>query len=228
MLKLKASLVTSLLLLLLSAAGLQAATIVSVMAPPGLSTLVTSTRALTTSWSTTQTYTNVSIAILVNSSQPGNPAPSADAYLTNLLGPGTTAAANQIASTNFTVPATLPVCSPFGNCGAMVTLFSGLTLGPGTYYLTLGTAVPLSPPRVGWFPAPTPTIVLDSGVTLGPSLFSDAPDLGYPPASNFNIPEFPFIVEIIGTPAAVPEPGAASLVALGLALGAWLRARRSA
>lgn len=79
------------------------------------------------------------------------------AYLTTRIGPGTTTA-NQLASVPFSVTG---IDTP-----VLTTLFSGLTLGAGTYYLVLS-----SPPNesAGWefgrcCPAPPP--VTAPGVTL--------------------------------------------------------------
>jgi hypothetical protein len=96
--------------------------IISVTAPPALSTGIGGiSRVVPTSWSQSKPYTRVSISALVDSLHVGQ-TPTANAYLTTRIGAGTTAA-DEIAHTQFTVPAELPVCSP-SSCGAMVTLFS--------------------------------------------------------------------------------------------------------
>src|SRR5262245_41834063 len=94
--------------------------IISVTAPPALSTLITGTSIVSTSWSQSKAYTGVSITALVNSAVIGQ-TPTADAYLTTRIGAGATTA-DEIAHTRFKVPADLPVCSP-SSCGAIVTLF---------------------------------------------------------------------------------------------------------
>src|SRR5437016_13876167 len=109
--------------------------IISVTAPPGLSTLINDSSIVSTSWSQSKAYTGVSIAALVDSAIVGQ-TPAADAYLTTRIGAGTTTA-DEIAHARFTVPAQLPVCSA-ASCGAFVTLFTGLSLGPGTYFVTMG------------------------------------------------------------------------------------------
>jgi hypothetical protein len=134
--------------------------IISVTAPPSLSTLITSSSVVSTSWSQSTPYTGVSIAVLVDSAIVGQ-TPTADAYLTTRIGPGTTAM-DEIAHTRFTVPAELPVCSQT-SCGAMVTLFSGLSLGPGEYFVTLSPSA-ISSGTVGWFPSFNPTVVEDTGL----------------------------------------------------------------
>jgi hypothetical protein len=82
-----------------------------------------------TRWSQMRTYTNVSITVplyLFGSAATGNPGTyHGTAYLTTSIGPGTTTA---VASTSFVGSNTAP---------QTVQLFSGLTLGPGNYFLTL-------------------------------------------------------------------------------------------
>jgi hypothetical protein len=198
--------------ILLSPITLQADPIISVTAPPALSTLISSNSVVSTSWSTSNAYTGVSIAVLVNSSLVGE-TPTANAYLTTQIGPGTTVT-DEIAHTQFTVPGELPVCSP-SSCGAVVTLFSSLSLGPGDYFLTLSSTA-TSSPVVGWFPALDPTVVTDTGVTPGSSFlgFSVA---SYPPASAFGTYPFAMHFIVTGTAATpIPEPPTAILVGLGV------------
>ena len=199
---------------------LKANTIIAVTNPPVLSTLITATKSVAVSWSQTQSYVNVRISVLVDSSFVGE-TPSAAAYLTTGIGPGTTIAANEVASTQFTVPALLPVCSG-SSCGAMVTLFSGLALGPGAYYLTLASSATVSP-VVGWFPVVSsmlPAVILDAGVVPGGSYSAELLAGAYAPASGFSGFDGPMIFEVTGTPTAeaIPEPVVGHLVGLGLLL----------
>ena len=55
--------------------------IISVAAPPALSTLIDASSIVSTSWSQSKPYTGVSIAVLVDSTIVGQ-TPTADAYLT--------------------------------------------------------------------------------------------------------------------------------------------------
>ena len=66
-------------------------TIISVTAPPALSTLIDSSSVVATSWSQSKSYAGVSIAALVDSAIVGQ-TPTANAYLTTRIGPGTTTA----------------------------------------------------------------------------------------------------------------------------------------
>lgn len=178
--------------------------IISVTAPPVLSTLITSHRFLSTSWSESKPYTGVSIAVLVNSALGGTP--TANAYLTTRIGPGTTAM-DEIAHTRFTVPVELPICSP-SSCGAFVTLFSGLSLGPGNYFVTVSPDA-MSSGVVGWFPALNPTVLVDTGVSEGASFIATAV-ASYPPASSFGVYPFAMNFTVTGTAAFVGAPGTAN------------------
>ena len=174
--------------------------IISVTSPPGLSTLVG--LPLATSWSQSKSYSGVSISILVDAAIVGR-TPTVDAFLTTRTGPGTTSA-DEIAHTQFTVPSTLPVCSP-NSCGAMVTLFSDLTLGPGNYFLTLSPG-DTSMGEAGWFPAVPPTVSLDTGVSEGPS-FRASTAASYPPASDFGPMENAMNITVTGSGTFAGVPG---------------------
>jgi hypothetical protein len=126
---------------------------------------------------------------------------------------------DEIANARFTVPLNLPICSP-NSCGANVTLFSGLSLGPGTYFLTMGPD-PTSIGTVGWFPALNPIVVTDTGVTEGSSFFTTSAPASYAPASNFVV--LPSAMNF--TVVAVPEPAAWTLIGLG-ALFPFLRPQK--
>lgn len=201
--------------------SLKADTILSVIAPPSLSqggSLI----PISTSWSQSESYTDVSIVALLDSFSVGQ-TPSGFAFLTTRVGPGTTTS-DEIARTRFTVPATLPVCSifpPFGACGAYVTWFSGLTLGPGNYFLTMTTDRSSSNTVVGWHPALPNlfTVIKASGVNEAGAFYSTSPD-AYPPASPFT-EEISFggptlmIFTVTGTSiTAIPEPTTAMLIGI--------------
>jgi hypothetical protein len=191
--------------------------IISVTGSPGLSTLidyssVVASSVVSTSWSESKSFSGVTISILVNSAIVGQ-TPSADAFLTTSIGPGTTVI-DEVASTQFTVPLQLPVCSQY-SCGADVTLFSGLNLGPGTYFLTLAPD-DTSSGEVGWFPAMDPTVLENPGVIEGTAFF-DTSVASYPPAGSFVANDFAMDFTVTGTAVApVPEPATVTpLVGLG-------------
>lgn len=172
-------------------------------------------------WSQTGTYTNVSISADVNIvGSPGDPANGKPtdtglSFLTTQVGAGTTVA-NQIASGTFAGPSNWGA-NPTPN---WITLFTGLTLGPGTYYLTLDTTGYGGGWRVDVSPSDLPT--LGSGVTPAGSLYGYCdgsltyPCGGYAPASTmYADPPYLLRVRVEGTP--VPIPGTLALLGIGLA-----------
>jgi PEP-CTERM motif len=157
-------------------------------------------------WSLTGTYTNVTITAEID---PGSGSgQSGTAFLMTQIGPGTTVA-DQIATATFTA-------SGSSFTAQLNTLFTGLTLGPGNYYLVLS-----SPVGLGWEDAmagATTTTAPDVSLLSLNSTFPNPPDALYAPASDFssplgNNPEF----TVTGTPAsAVPEPGSLALLCTAL------------
>jgi hypothetical protein len=130
------------------------------------------------------------------------------AYLTNQTGPGTTAA-NEIASGPFAFPATT----------TETLLFTGLTLGSGTYYLTLTVT---NPGSAGWWGTNTQTVTTAPGVTLHSDYDTFTPS-AYPPATSFFTPTTTNLLFRV-TGIAVPEPSTlaslltgAGLIAAGVA-----------
>jgi hypothetical protein len=183
--------------------------------------------AYATGWTQTGTYQNVSVAALLDTLQ--DPA-SGTAFLVDSIGAGTTVA-NQIAVAPFSVPAFV---SPFSS--SFTTLFSGLTLGPGTYYLVLTGTSSSGIPASWRFDSPF-AVQTDAGVTsdprvycasnLDPVQFNPAcgfPLSGYIPASAFQdlnqansgaCPTCRFSL-LVTSDAAAPEPPDWNLVAAGL------------
>jgi hypothetical protein len=98
-------------------------------------------------WQQTYAANNVSISVpfFFEPNNPVQPASSVQAYLTTSIGPGTTVA-DQVASSSTTV---VPSAGP----AVSYVVFSGLSLAPRTYYLTIddsGTLVGTSRESVGW------------------------------------------------------------------------------
>jgi hypothetical protein len=162
------------------------------------------------SWTETQAYTNVTISVFLSSFTP-DVAFHLSGFLTTDTGPSASPPA--LATTSFT-GVTASASSP-----QSFLLFSGLSLGPGTYYLTLsGTDIGGPTPGALWLGAgPPPPIVLDTGVGL-PNLGictsgACTPNATYPVASAFAQGAD---VENL-TVTAVPEPltVTATLAALG-------------
>jgi hypothetical protein len=165
------------------------------------------------SWSSSNTYANVTISATVSRAPccPTDPIVYVTAYLTSEIGPGTTLA-DQIATATVAVPG-------FGF--TFTTLFSDLTLGPGNYFLTLAATDPTNGGTVAWGYTTTPAdaeVVADTGVArLGDYRTSGIPDLAYPPASGFiGDPSWNGLQVTGDAVSQVPEPSTFLLFALGL------------
>jgi hypothetical protein len=165
-------------------------------------------------WNQTATYTNVSITMPLRDSTAGGPIATLEGtvYLMRQVGPGTTAANEVVA----------PV-QVFGLTASFAprTLFSGLTLAPGNYYLvfvpTTATPPSMTPAGTG-----SPTVTPGSGVTdLGSG--GSGSSAVFPPATDLNpdimTPEN-FLVTVTGdltAPSAKPAPSSLILLLTGLA-----------
>ena len=159
------------------------------------------------SWTQTGTYTSVTIQATLESCE--GPA-TGTAYLTM----NGTAMANQIA-----INSTLSTSSS----DAVVTLFSGLTLGPGTYFLTISPGA--NECNELWQNiSGTPSVVTGSGVSAGSSgaVGSGHTVAAYPPQSVL-VDSGSFLFTVTGTPATTPTtPAPPTLVLLGVGLLAML------
>lgn len=156
------------------------------------------------SWTQTSGFTNVSVSVRVGTRVNA----MGEAFLTTRLGAG--------ASTNDLVS---HVAFAFPSDAAEITLFSNLTLTPGTYYLSLGADT------VGdWWWASPSTVTTHSDVVLGPTYTFFNPPNPYLPSTDvvtngpaFDIPMFSVIQ--------VPEPSTVWLTLLGVGAFAF-RLRR--
>ena len=191
------------LLLLFTSFAVRASNIISVTGttPNGQYTFpVTSTDpALGVSWTSTTAFSNVTISLSLGSSGTA----SATAYLTTQIGLGTTLA-NELASTIFNFP--LSDTPSF-------TIFTGLTLPAGTYYLTLGG---LTSGAVGaglWDGTPSPSVATDSGVTRNFDDYPFAHTASYLPANISGNTTLNLKYSVAGT--AVPEPTTTLMLILG-------------
>lgn len=159
---------------IMSFASLGADTIISVTGPHGSTLALGATnQILVTSWSSTQTYSNVGIAFeSIFGPFTGT------AYLMTQIGPGTTTA-QQVASSSYSV---------LDSSLSLTNLFTGLTLESGTYFLVV-----TSEPTGGWdtpYTAGPAVVTTGAGVTRGAQYIvndgNGVPNLAYPPASTFS------------------------------------------
>jgi hypothetical protein len=166
------------------------------------------------SWTQTSTYTDVVIKAWVGHNDLEQ-AP-VTAWLTQSIGPGA-APGSELAQTAVVFP---DFSVPYAT-----TVFSGQTLGPGTWYLLMSAAPNFSN---GWGQGSPGSAVTGTGVTLNEAIFTYGAlaNFAYPPASDFVFINqggsgLAFSVEgteVIGT---IPEP--ASLVLTGTGLLALIR-----
>jgi hypothetical protein len=181
------------------------------------------------SWTQTVTTTNTSIGAIVGYIDPG----PGEAWLTNAVGPGTTPA-NVIDSTTFTAPVLTGAQSNNFNIAPMTSLFSGLTLNPGTYYLILGSnpwtggfnwwVGGLTDPANSWSDVVVNTA---AGFTEGPIGFSDTLSSFLPSQTwQFGDSYEHLIYTVEGT--VVPLPPTVWLLGSSLlGLAGWRRFRKS-
>ena len=206
-----------------SSSALHAGTLLSVNfggSGGAFGTVITDTAFGVAHWRLATAYSGVNISIDPLSLCCGIP-DLGTAYLTTAIGPGTTAA-QEIANTTFHF------------VGGLV--FTGLSLGPGDYYLTIARtaqqAADSGPLEImfGWGGWETISVSAAPGVTHFSDYYSN-PGGAYPPGSDFGVLSGGFGYEITeagsGT---VPEPSSIFLLTGGiLALsilcrhGAWLR-----
>jgi hypothetical protein len=152
------------------------------------------------SWMQTAAFSNITIdASLVSTD---NSFRSGTAYLMNAIGPGTTPASEVVAPADFTAP----VSGNFNLPVPLTVLFTGLNLGPGTYYLVLSAPhadTSFSP--LYWQIASVPVVTTAVSATIGNDVlantFSSTVD-PFPPASRF-ISTNPGVMFDVNS---VPEP----------------------
>jgi hypothetical protein len=155
------------------------------------------------SWSSASTLTNASISVNVGSINPGV---TVTAWLMTAIGPGTTTT-SQVATTTFTAP----TVANFTSAPPATTVFSGLNLNPGTYYVVLSSTAG----GVWEFCGTTAA----TGVTYGGARGA----LGgfnavFPPASTFTSNARAFDMQIVGT-ATATVPALSEWALLALAIG---------
>ena len=143
------------------------------------------------SWGQSTTVTNATIAASLQSSDPAFR--TGTAYLMNAIGPGTTAANQVVPPVSFTAPFDL---ATFDFPAPLTILFTGVTLGPGTYYLVLTAPFsgPFSttpfPSPLGWKYANHPVINSAPAVNIGLTFAANTLNTSvnsYAPSSSFGI-----------------------------------------
>ncbi|MFN7939411.1 MAG: PEP-CTERM sorting domain-containing protein [Bryobacteraceae bacterium] len=160
-----------------------------------------------------QTYTNVNVETMLGATATY---PAGNAFLMRSIGTNTTSA-NQIDSRILNFP-TLPNLQN----GSFQSLFNGLTLTAGTYYLVIETPVANATEIVGLFLGDTDNTA--PGISHAGN-FARVPAAAYAPSTNFvSYTVSNFRVRVSGD-AAVPEPATAALTAASL-LALAIRKRR--
>lgn len=197
--------------LLLTAAAAHAVTIYDVSGPSPFG--FANQTVLVEAWRQNALYNNVTITAPLEDNSNGGPIAGVEGtvYLTNSIGPGTTVA-NLVAP-----PVTV---SGLTNTFTVRTLFSGLTLGPGTYYLTFRStnSNPLSMSMEG---SSTPTLTLGAAVSDvgGDGRINSDP---FPPATPVTLqPPGNLFVTVTGdlvTNFAIPTFSPSMLIVFGFAL----------
>jgi PEP-CTERM motif len=174
------------------------------------------------SWTQSASFSSISIDATLATSDPAFR--TGTAYLTSALG-STATPADVIASAPFTAPVGV-----IGTENVTPTvLFSGLSLGPGTYYLVL--SAPFRSQTVGsdlsWAYVAAPVIATDPSVVYNSAFVANT---SFTTVDSF-APASPFIADAENFPlfeVSTPEPSMVGMLLLALGLFALLRYRFSA
>jgi hypothetical protein len=155
-------------------------------------------QALGVSWSQGSEYTSVTISAQLEAL--GGTTQTGEAYLTTALGTGTTTN-DEVASVAFSFPASQ----------SYVTLFSGLDLPAGTYYLSLVDTS--SSGGAGWIVSKSPTVQSGNGDSFYQEYLFATPPATYFPSTAVTVAnDTPPNFSVTGTE--VPEPSAGLCFAL--------------
>jgi hypothetical protein len=167
------------------------------------------------SWNQIDTYSDVAITVSLNGNDPSY---TGTAYLMTKIGPGTTPA-DEVAQASYAAVGDFVLHD--------ITLFTGLTLVPDTYYLVLSAPQSASS-SIAWAgtAAATATFTRAPGVSGGAGLAIAQGPSPYPPAAVYNpFFEWDLTYAVTGDVQAVPEPCSLIMFATG-AIGFVGRIRR--
>jgi hypothetical protein len=191
-------------LFLLAALPAVAATIITQTATTNLGTLYAPVYA---GWTQTSTYSGITITAMLASDDPADTA-TGTGYLVNSQPP--TTVASQVGSPGTPFSTNNTTFSP-------ITLFTGLTLGPGTYYVVIsnGGDVLAQSSRPG-----STTVTLGTGVTAGPDGVENGAENAYPPDTPFFIvsQKEELLFSVTGTPVVTPVPALSPWAMLATAI----------
>jgi hypothetical protein len=207
---LKSSFTAAICGVLLCASGAAADTIISDRGIFSTGFQLSTGQFLAAGWTQTGSFDNIVISADVFTANK-TPSAAGTAFISDSLGAG--------ASTLFTQAFTFPLIG-----SGPTTLFSGLTLGPGTYFLVLASSD--AGADDGWNGTTGTAFTSAVGATSAGFFFATNPASGNPPASSFTSGDLGLLFSVTGDPvaSAVPEPS--TVLALGCGLGALVLARR--
>ncbi|MFN7933101.1 MAG: PEP-CTERM sorting domain-containing protein [Bryobacteraceae bacterium] len=168
------------------------------------------------SWTQSGSFNNVEVTAQMSNQSGVGQSLSFHAYLTDAIG-ATATVADEIASLGFSLAPGL---------NQTVNLFSGLTLGPGTYFLVISPDAGVSG-IAGWAAINSaPTVTLGSGVTRNADRGSSGAIASYPPSTVIPLlTGGSLLYDVTTVDSAVPEPATTALIGAGLAILASYRRR---
>lgn len=169
------------------------------------------------SWTQSSTFTNVSVSATLVNANPVvvtvPPPATGTAYLMNQVGPGTTSANEVTSPFSLSVPSTTL---------SSISLFSGLTLNSGTYFLVISP----NDLYLAWGYDGSAVTTTAGGVTANRDGFRNGPPALYPPATGFSQKGQQLLFSVTGDSGQIPEPATAGLVLAALCgLALWRRRR---
>jgi hypothetical protein len=179
-----------------------------------------SSQALAVSWTSTQTFTNVTVDVTLDGDPSVADGSTVQAYLMDNI--GATATPSDVLDSNTFLYTSGPTDETFA-------VFSGLTLSPGPYYLVL-----YNPGTSGawWGSFGSELQTTDSGVvTINSDEYASTPNGANPYASSFSSYDlglhFSVTEETGSSTSPVPEPSSVLMLAGIFACGILLRIKKA-